>query len=77
MSGGEVTVVWEKPGENQGTITYYKIMFRNGAGTDFYEQTTDCDGRDASIVAAMTCTIPMGTLAIAPYYLEHGTSIFV
>ena len=58
-------------------ITYYKIMFRNSAGTDFYEQTTDCDGRDATIVAALTCTIPMGTLSITPFELEHGTSIFV
>lgn len=36
-----------------------------------------CDGSDATIFAALTCTVPIATLAAAPYSLVYQDSVKV
>lgn len=37
-----------------------------------YEDQINCDGSQAGIVSARSCSIPMTTLTGEPFYLEEG-----
>lgn len=40
--------------------------------TAYYEDATNCDGSDATIVSNLQCSIPMSTLELTPYFLTRG-----
>jgi hypothetical protein len=66
---GAVRIVWTAPSDNSAPITQYKIEIRDHDGLVWSEETTNCDASDPSIMTAFTCTIPMGSLIVAPFSL--------
>jgi hypothetical protein len=58
-----VTISWTEPGDHAATITAYEILLLHADGVTFTSETTYCDGSDSAIVAALSCAIPMTTVA--------------
>lgn len=44
-------------------------------GTTWYEDTTYCDGSDATVISDMKCSIPMSILRSSTYGLDYGDSV--
>jgi len=42
----------------------------------YSEETVNCNGANALIRAALTCSIPMTTLTASPFNLPTGASVF-
>ena len=61
-STGGITIVWTAPVANGDDITSYTIEIVDEAGSTWATEATDCDGSDTTIMAALTCTIPMATI---------------
>jgi hypothetical protein len=64
VTGTDVVISWSEPANTGGTaiaITAYKIELPLADGT-YKEDLVSCDGSQAAIVAALSCTIPMTTL---------------
>jgi hypothetical protein len=61
LSTTDVVVSWTAPDAHSSAITLYEVLFLKADGT-FGTETTNCDGSNAGIVAARTCTIPMATI---------------
>lgn len=45
--------------------------------TAYYEDATNCDGSDSTIVSNLQCSIPMSTLLLTPYFLTRGDLVTV
>jgi len=58
-----VSISWTEPGDHAATITAYEILLLLADGTTFAAETANCDGSDPAIVAALSCAIPMTTVA--------------
>jgi hypothetical protein len=58
-----VTISWTEPGDHAATITAYEVLLLHSDGVTFSTETTNCDGSDSSIVSALSCAIPMTTVA--------------
>lgn len=58
-----VTISWTEPGDHAASITAYEILLLQSDGVTYSTETTYCDGSDSSIVAALSCAIPMTTVA--------------
>jgi hypothetical protein len=41
----------------------------------FGEETTDCDGGSATVLANLECAIPLTTLRASPFDLTYGTLV--
>lgn len=76
ISTNTVVVTWIAPDPNGSPITEYTILLRNAAD-EFILELTDCDGRNAEIVANTQCIIPLTTLYVSPFDLQLGDSIDV
>lgn len=74
---GAVRIVWTAPSDNSAPITQYKVEILDHDGLVWSEETTSCDASDPTIMAAFTCTIPMGSLLAAPFSLVQGDLIAV
>lgn len=64
VSGTDVVISWSEPADTGGTgiaITAYKIELPLSDGT-YKEDLVSCDGSQAALVAALSCTMPMTTL---------------
>jgi hypothetical protein len=57
-------------------ITSYSIMIRKSDGVTYASEITNCNGSNASIVTANSCTIPMQYLQASPFNLAWGASVF-
>lgn len=68
-SGQDIIIDWVAPSENGDTISSYAILIRHADGTTFSEEKVNCDGADAGILAATTCTVPITKLREAPFSL--------
>jgi hypothetical protein len=65
-SGTEVVIDWVEPANNGAPILSYSVLIEQSDG-NFSEDLTNCDGSDASVVAATQCSIPVSALTIAPF----------
>lgn len=72
-----VTVQWDDPIANGYPIHAYRFFFLESDGVTYTEETVECDGTDANIVANRECTIALLTLRSAPYNLVQGDSVWV
>lgn len=76
-SNGDVKVTWIAPDNNGDTITAYYIVFADESETT-YTPHADCDAwADSSFVSALTCTVPMTELTVAPYSIPREDLISV
>jgi hypothetical protein len=53
----------------------YVINFYYTDGVTRGPELTSCDGSDATILSARTCTVPSATFTMTPFNLEWGSSI--
>jgi hypothetical protein len=65
-------VTFTAPTENGAEITSYTILVVTSDGLTFVEDSTNCDGSDATILSNLSCTIPLETLKDSPYDLSFG-----
>jgi hypothetical protein len=71
-----VTVVWLSPDNGGSPITSYMIYFIESDGFTYTTQLTDCDGSDADIMSALSCTIPSISLHEDPFNLPWASSVY-
>jgi hypothetical protein len=76
LTGG-VTISWVAPSSNSESIDAYIIKISDSTNSNYYEDTTDCDGSTTTVITNMACTIPMSTLTSSPYNLVFGDLVDV
>ena len=59
----DVTVSWTEPGDHAAPISAYEILLLEADGVTWVSETANCDGSDSAIVSALSCAIPMTTVA--------------
>jgi hypothetical protein len=69
-----VVIDWTAPADNGSVITSYTILIAQSDGA-FSEETTNCDGSNASIISSTQCTVPLSVLTTAPYSLSLGNNV--
>jgi hypothetical protein len=74
--GSNAIISWTVPANNGSPITTYTVTIRNSANS-YITDLNNCNGGQAEIVAAASCTIPLATLITAPFSLSLGSSIDV
>ena len=72
-----VTITWSDPVTNGSPITAYKILVEEKDTGVFTQESVDCDGTSADVVANRQCTIQLTTLRAAPYNLVKDDSVNV
>lgn len=75
FNGLSVTISWPIPFDGASPITGYVIMIQK-ADTYFATELVDCNGSSPAVVSSASCTIPVGTLTSAPFYIEWGQKIY-
>ena len=61
---------------NGSPITAYKVLIRESGSTTYTQESVDCDGTDASVIANVYCNINIGTLLASPYNIVAADSIY-
>lgn len=67
---------WVEPVTNGWPITSYQIYIREGSSTVFTQESVECDGTSADVIANSVCSVSLFNLIIAPYNLVKGESIY-
>ncbi len=76
ISNTAVTVLWTPPNNGGSAITSYTVWIQQSDGITFSTELTSCNGANASVLAAASCTIPISTLQAAPFNLPWGVSVY-
>lgn len=75
LSGGNVVVTWAaSPDVHGSAVTYYRITFKDNLGA-YSAYTTTCDGTQAGVISARSCTVPMTVFSSGLYSLSIGAPI--
>ena len=72
-----VTITWSDPVTNGSPVTAYKILVEEKGTGVFTQESVDCDGTSADVVANRQCTIQLTTLRASPYNLVKDDSVKV
>lgn len=70
-----VDITWSYPTDNNFAVDKYLIQILLDDGSTWYEDTTYCDGSDATVISDMKCSIPMSILRSSTYGLDYGDSV--
>jgi hypothetical protein len=70
-----VIITWQTSSTHGVPITGFKIMIITSDGSTYAEELNSCDGSDPAIAAALTCTIPIVNLIVAPHNLVEGNTM--
>ena len=70
----KVSVSWNEPVTNGSPITAYKIFIRRKDLT-FNQESVECVGTNAALIADRTCSVALATLKASPYSLVKGDSV--
>lgn len=74
--GVNVVIAWQvTPNTRFSPVFAYKILVKRQDGT--LVEHPECDGTDPAIIAALSCSISMGSLYAADYYLIEGNKVLV
>lgn len=78
-TGSFVKISFAAPTNDNGSaVTAYRIEIReDDSTTDFSEDTTYCDGSDATVISNMFCQIPFTTLTASPFNLDVTEEVVV
>jgi hypothetical protein len=68
--GTDVVIAWAAPANSAAPIEAYAVYLRLPDGS-YREESTHCDGTDPSIVAALSCRVPLTALR-SGYGLVYG-----
>ena len=75
LNGEFVDVSWDVPSDGGSAITNYIIKVRGSDGVTYHQETTGCEGSDASTIAFGLCSIPKINLLLSPFDLAWGDEI--
>ena len=75
-SGQSLVVSWTEPEDNGSTITNYVVEFGHD-GTNFNEITSICDGSNAAVVSAKSCTFTQSALVTEDATFTFGKQVLV
>jgi hypothetical protein len=70
-----IVITWAAPSDGYTAITSYTILIRQSDNVTFTESSA-CNGTLASVITALSCTVPISTLVAAPYSLSWGSSVY-
>lgn len=73
-SGSNVRFSWTALSSNGAAITAYKLEIMQGDWT-YSEDSTNCNGADATIVTNQYCDVPMSVITASPYSHTAGETI--
>mmetsp|Transcript_33982 Transcript_33982/g.25068 ORF Transcript_33982/g.25068 Transcript_33982/m.25068 type:complete len:512 (-) Transcript_33982:873-2408(-) len=76
VSGG-VKIEWVAPDDNGEDITAYKIEIQEYGGANWYEETTNCDGSDSTIISQLWCIVDMDDLGASPFNYAFDELVLV
>jgi hypothetical protein len=65
-----------QPGDGSSIITGYKIEIQSNEPSVYYEDLTDCDGSQQTVVDGLQCIVPITTLLAEPFNLPWGSLIY-
>jgi hypothetical protein len=71
-----VKISWTIPFDGSSPVTSYKVKIRQNDGVTFTEDLVDCDGLQPSIIATLSCNVPIATLIVSPYNLAWGSDVY-
>jgi hypothetical protein len=71
-----VIVSWIVPSSNGSPISAYRVKLQQKDGSTLTEELANCNGSNAAIVAAASCSIPLSVLQASPYLLTLGDSVY-
>lgn len=74
--GDKVKIQWVVPYDGSSAITSYNIVIRESDGVTFTEDSVNCNGADATVIAEFSCSVLISDLIVAPYHLPWGSSIY-
>jgi hypothetical protein len=60
--------------DNGEPVDHYEIWIKQDDGT-YSTELVSCDGSNAVIAAANTCTVPMTTLRATPFFLDYDDEV--
>jgi hypothetical protein len=72
----QVMVSWPDHSTNGSPITAYKVFILEHDGVTYTQETVDCIGTDADVIANRVCYIYLDTLIVAPYSLVLNEEIW-
>lgn len=70
-------ILWTIPASGSLTISSYKVEISNKAGTVWSEETVNCNGASALVMANHYCIIPMSLLTITPFFYVFDDLVVV
>jgi hypothetical protein len=76
INGGNtiITVSWSATSSNHGcAVSKYRVKFKKSDST--YAESAECDGSNASVISAKSCTINVSSLSGSPYTLSSSTLV--
>jgi hypothetical protein len=76
VSNTDVTISWSAPDNGGSVIESYTIKVRQIDGQTYSTSLANCNGSLASVLSALTCTIPIYVLQAAPFNLAWGSSVY-
>lgn len=77
ISGPNVIIQWSDPVDNGSPITGYRIHIRENGSTVYTQESVECDGTNADVIANRQCIVSLFTLIEDPYNLVLHESIDV
>ena len=72
-----VTITWTEPVANGSPFTAYKILVQEKESGTFTQESIDCDGTSANVIANRECTIDLETLKASPFNLVKDDPVNV
>jgi len=71
-----VKVSWKKPDGNGSPVQYYQVYIKQNDGS-FSQELNSCIGMTIFyLLDDVYCVVPLSELAVSPYNLTIGTSIY-
>lgn len=67
---------WSLTNDNGSAITSYRIFIKESASDTYTEESVDCVGTAATVLANKECFIEIATLITSPYNIDGGDSIY-
>lgn len=71
----EVVIEWTVI-DRGSPITSVQVWIRESDGLTFTTESTYCVSNDATVLSAMSCSVPVSALITDPYNLPFGSSIY-
>lgn len=76
IDSSNVKVTWSLSTDNGSPITEFKVFVLEIGTTTYTQESTDCVGNDATVIANKECSITISTLLAAPYNMDGGDSVY-